>query len=627
MKPMRVQVGPNRVSLAILQLIAWAGLLGFLVWAEVVFVERWRQPDHHSMIVLSVAVGGLVIAGWLATTAAHLRRRENRLGVGVMPAADETEIDDQDRNPVPQFGPAAVLDESDVASWVHTVNRLLRVEFADRSGDDRPRVALVRAGPSGIEVLFDADAAGTPRRFRALDNGRVWQLDPSIGLDSLLADLDPSDPPLVPVLMRIGEDRSSVFFIAVEGGESVGVAGSEPADTLNRLVTNLRDIPPTEVDLYRLGDAKFEGAESVPSLGLEELRELDRTGFAAERSAGRIGVPVIVADDRGLAELLRERLVHAVLIGAAVEADHLLYRTDDTVTIEPIGLTVRLTESVAREDEGAASSEATADSFVGRELEGMPMPGVIEVRVLREHPDLVGDLEGPSNPVAVQFVAYVAMHGGTVSTSRLRDALGSYRREASRANKTVWSTAGAARQVLGLARIPNATGYQHYELAADVTCDWVRFEEAFRRARSAHAARETARAVSLLTGALDLFEGLPGLDERRFEWLQTEGAVHEIQRVVEEAAHLLVTLAKGSGTVALARWAIDRGRVARPISPMLDQDEMELEEMASLRLEEGDPEPVPVESNPDQGIDDLDEGTQALVSRLADRSDESDDPA
>ena len=200
----------------------------------------------------------------------------------------------------------------------------------------------------------------------------------------------------------------------------------------------------------------------------------------------------------------------------------------------------------------------------------MPRQGAVEVRILREHPDLVGDLAGPSHPIAVQFIAYLATHGGRATTSRLRDGIGSYRREESKANKTVWSAAGFARQAVGVDRIPNARGSQQYELSGDVTCDWGRFAEAFQRrvlrlCRRRHGPRDQPAERS--AGPL---RGTPGQEERRFEWLETEGILEEIQRVVEEAAHLLATIASENGSAALAKWAIERGRLANPDLQLLD---------------------------------------------------------
>jgi hypothetical protein len=70
--------------------------------------------------------------------------------------------------------------------------------------------------------------------------------------------------------------------------------------------------------------------------------------------------------------------------------------------------------------------------------------GKVEVRILRELPDLVGELLAAATPAAVDLVAYLATHGHRASTARLRDSIGTQQVQASRAGKTVWSAAGAA---------------------------------------------------------------------------------------------------------------------------------------------------------------------------------------
>jgi hypothetical protein len=559
---------------------AWTAILGFLVWSEVVLSGRLHRSDHFAAVVAGVVVCALVIGIWLLTTGAALRRQRTAptdpSDVPALESADTIVSTSATRDDL--------VDGAGHLQWVDAANRLLRMELENMGPSELPHVGLVRAGMAGVELLLGSECLAAPPSFQVLENGRVWRLNPEIELQDILTSIGPSSAPFLPVLIEVGEDRNATFFVAAEPGESVGIAGSDVTDTLNHLITNLLTAPWTAVSLFRLDDAKFEGAEEVPSLSVQEVRELDKTQFANDRRLDTSKVPVIVADDRGLTELLRGQLKHAVLIGAAVSADHLLYRDNDTFTIEPVGLTVRLTSGHSLPvDEEPVDDDVSPEVSAWIGEDGMPPRGAVEVRILREHPDLVGDLEASPTGVAVQFVAYLALHGGRVTTSRLRDALGSYRRDASKANKTVWSAAGAARQVLGATRVPNATGNQQYELSAEVTCDWSRFAESFQRARSAHAARDTSRAVSLLAGALELFEGLPSADERRFDWIETEGIIHEIQRVVEEAAHLLASIAIGTGSAPLAKWAVERGRLAAPISELLEQDEIAIEGSTELQ--------------------------------------------
>ena len=575
----------RRLSRSLLARVAWFGLLGFLIWSETVFVGRSTSTSRISWIGAGTVLGAIVIIGWIATSTLALRARTAQVSKEPPASPDTADTDYAEDTDLVESRTEALPSRTDPLDLVRAMNGLLGVELS--GGEcERPRVSLVRIGPAGVELLLDEARLEPPPSFQAIDDGRVWRLRAEVNLTEVLSTLDSSVPPFVPLLLRIGSDRDATFFVAVERGESVGIAGTNTTDTLNRLVSDLLRGGWTDPVLYRIGDSKFDGCETVTPLELEELQELDRTQFAAERESVPSIVSVVVTDDRGLIDLLRTRLENTVLLGCAVDADHLLYRSDDTVTIEPSGLAVQL-DTFEPVDPGTAGSPTTEDgarpgSATVEANDSVPRPGAVEVRILREHPDLVGDLTGPSHPIAVQFIAYLATHGGRATTSRLRDAIGSYRREESKANKTVWSAAGFARQAVGVERIPNARGSQQYELSVDITCDWGRFAEAFQRARSAHAARDTGRAISLLSGALDLFQGIPGQEERRFEWLETEGILEEIQRVVEEAAHLLATIAISTGSAALARWAIDRGRLAAPISELLDEDEMVITERAEV---------------------------------------------
>lgn len=559
----------------------WIALLGFLAWSEVMFASRWQHAPRFGAVVAGVIIGAIVIIGWFATTAVALRARKRAFTNRDFIATPEHDSIAPTEMPI-------TIEDATFTEWVDGVNRLLYTSLANTPAGDVPKISLIRIGSEGVELLLVSARTNAPSHFQVLDSGRVWRLNPALSLDDLTALSDPAGKPFLPVLIEVGRDRGATFFIAAERGELIGVGGSNTGDTLNRLIGKLHSAPWSTVSLYRLGDTRFAGSDDVATLTLEELQELDRSRFAVELDTDPSNIPVVVTDDRGLAQLIRGQLHHAVVLGPAVTADQLLYRDDEAITIEPVGLTVRILSTEVSLPESDSQDEGVSDEAASPGPgERLPVQGAVEVRILREHPDLVGDLKAAPNAVAVQFVAYLALHGGKVSTARLRDALGTYRRDASKANKTVWSAAGAARQVLGVERVPNATGNQQYELSSEVTSDWARFAEGFQRARSANAVRDNARAVSLLSGALELCDGLPSSEERRFDWLLTEGILHEVQRVVEEAAHLLATIACESESPALARWAIERGRLVTPISELLDQDEIALDEFAQIQTGDG----------------------------------------
>jgi hypothetical protein len=118
--------------------------------------------------------------------------------------------------------------------------------------------------------------------------------------------------------------------------------------------------------------------------------------------------------------------------------------------------------------------------------------GKVEVRILREFPDLVGGraLERPSG-------------------------------------------ARRARRALGLDLLPTASGNLLYELSTEVACDWMRFRALVEIAKRSGIGRERARPA--LIQALALVDGVPGVVSRRFIWLDTDGLLAEIANAVELA--------------------------------------------------------------------------------------------
>lgn len=193
-------------------------------------------------------------------------------------------------------------------------------------------------------------------------------------------------------------------------------------------------------------------------------------------------------------------------------------------------------------------------------------PGVVEARLLRDVPDLVGALVAPPTTAAVELVAYLATHQHRATTARLRDALGTVHQDASRAGSTVWAAAGGVRRCLGPALFPIATGNQHYVLSESVTCDWNRF-----RALVALGRTSTDRGLErrALGAAIALVEGIPAAASRRFAWLEEEGLLEVIRQEVADAAERLAeleldALEAGRGSLDAVQAALDAGQLLRP---------------------------------------------------------------
>lgn len=233
-------------------------------------------------------------------------------------------------------------------------------------------------------------------------------------------------------------------------------------------------------------------------------------------------------------------------------------------------------ESLADSDgEAVTANDAGDDSD-----EWLVPPGPIEVRILREEPDLVGDLVADPDRQAIEFVAFLSLHGYKAPTSRLRDALGTARSNRSRSVNTVWAAAGAARRCLGEDRVPPASGNQPYSLSPEVSCDWGRFEDLVQLART--NAADPDLAARALTQALALVEGVPAAASQRFSWLDTEHLLIDISTAVVEAACELAelelaSLASTEQASERVTWAIKKGRLLEPRSTVLAELERRLQ--------------------------------------------------
>jgi hypothetical protein len=184
------------------------------------------------------------------------------------------------------------------------------------------------------------------------------------------------------------------------------------------------------------------------------------------------------------------------------------------------------------------------------------------VRILREEPDLVGELHGEPSAGAVEFVAFLALHRYRAAPARLRAALGTPRSQASRSGKTVWTSADAARRALGPDLVPAASANHLYLLSEQVTCHWTRFQSFVDLARS--SVSDLLRRREALVGALELVDGVPGLASPRFSLLDSEGILSNIALAVLSAARELVNLAAELGANEFTRWAIRKANLLVP---------------------------------------------------------------
>ena len=411
-------------------------------------------------------------------------------------------------------------------------------ELAGR-GHEVPRVALIRVGAAGVELLLHEPCPVAPSPFRAGAGGLTWSLDPSIELEALIELGQDSRPSLdggAPSLLEVRADDEGSYFVT--------------AGDIVRL--RLDDDEPGELH------------DELPSRALQD------PGWA---SGPLFGAPLVVV---GRGEQLLLEPFGLSLTASPESSPPAAHQSIEEVPIGAVPRSDPKPEELDAVDLEDRNPPATTDGST--QVLTVP-PGPVEVRILRELPDLVGELHEEPTAGAVEFIAYLALHGYRAAPARLKETLGTPRSQASRSGKSVWTAAGAARRAIGPDLVPAASGNQLYLLSKEVSCDWTRFQALVGIARS--AASDPERRREALVGALELVDGVPGLASRRFTWLDTEGVLSNIAFAVASAARELANLEAEGGSEELSRWAIAK---ARPLLPDLGELEHQEPKLASTRL-------------------------------------------
>jgi hypothetical protein len=316
----------------------------------------------------------------------------------------------------------------------------------------------------------------------------------------------------------------------------------------------------------------FEPLEDGAALRLDPSITLDDLEAAAHGDGGDGRLVAIGSDPDGT--YFRDDPASPPHRRPAVGADLVQVDDGDAVVLEPYGLRLARTTGTARTSGRPTNRARIAARLADEESSGLSLvaAGAVEVRILRELPDLVGAVTGDASAAAVELVAYLATHRHRATAARLRDALGTPRSPGSQAASTIWAVAGAARKVLGPDRLTSANGSQPYRLADDVSCDWLRFQELVNTAAAGDDERREA-----LVAALELVRGVPAAASNRFTWLDTEGTLAHVAREVAAAAKNLATLALDQDcSTELAAWALEKGRLLDPDAEELSEVEARL---------------------------------------------------
>jgi hypothetical protein len=450
------------------------------------------------------AVCAITLLEWAATRSTRRRIRSGKAD-GVEPSTGPVDA------PMP-------IDDGERSAWAEAAWRA----FSTRSSASNLQV--VRVGNCGVELLFHEPIPVAQAPFRSQAGGFVWSVAASITLEELAEIGRPAlgaDPSAS--LAEIGRDEDGTYFV------------EEKSFTHVRL---------DDLEIGEDHDAWPESARSA------------RTNT--------FGAPLVLVEESG--ELLLEPL------GLSLVAPSSRYESPDGASAETLDdnalpVETRLDEESldlpldpdGTEVGSVADPSETAPPAIRVEPARLVPPGPVEVRILREVPDLAGEVMSDPTPSAVEFVAYLALHGYRATTSRLKEALGTERSRRSRSVSAIWRAAGEARQSLGPGFVPAASSQQAYQLAEEVSCDWMRFRALVDLARSETS--DLKRRCEALIEALTLVEGVPGLSSRRFYWLDSEGVLAEIERLVVLAARELVAATDDD---EIRRFALGKARILFP---------------------------------------------------------------
>ncbi len=489
------------------------------------------------------------------------------------------------------YATAPILD------WIDVANRLL--SRSAEGGEDAFDVRLVRAGPEGVEFLLGQPRVDVPWPFRAEHDGRWWRLDAQVDLETLTESAD-GLPWRYPALVPVGDDECSSYLVPLQPGRRLGITGDpELVDAaLRAIVTGLRVVPWAEhcaVELIGLdAPSAAEQCYQFQSGGHGALTAFADSA-APHARVPRTDVsprqPVIVIARDALREVDEEVLERASKLAGVIiagrDGSEVIHVDEQGAVLHPFA--VALTGIIPSEDQTAlvdsllkaASRPAAIVPIPDRRiLEGdlgsIPAIGVVECRVLRAQPDVIGLAQRPYRGDAdrvVECLAYVALHGGRVDVDAIASALFARSAEGLRRDRTE-NTLSALRASLGETSTGRPLLFRQGDevcISDEVSCDWLRAE----RAIAAAGRVEPGRAIELLRSALELAAG-PPCDSvlAGFGWLRSETIAGRIEATLVDGAHRLCTLALAANDTALARWAVEVGAICVPESEILARDLM-----------------------------------------------------
>jgi len=510
------------------------------------------------------------------------------------------------------------LDAAELPEWIDAANRLLCAALSKDRQIPTPRIGIVRAGPSGIELLLEEPAMIAAPGFLVAHDGRSWRLDPRLELDDLRASTPDGTQPYLAVLVPIAEDGSGSYLVACAPGESVALIGNadEVARALGAVVAQLAHAPWAEVKLYGMGSPTFVGHEVLEMVETSQFLHIGREENKDSDTLWRVGLvepqPLVLlqASPHDPARSAVQELRGSIsVMGTVDNGDRLLIFEDGFVTIEPLGLHLpallpsseelrtasRLRQLGTNEHDEPTHGRARPSSIEAHSANAggveasnrLPEPAAVEVRLLRPLPDIKGHAQGASvSADVVELIAYVALHDGTSSIDRLSKIFLPYGSDTGRARDAIHRVVECGNSILRGARLVVDETHDRVTLHGDVSCDWKRFATMADHASAQLSEGDLEAAVVTLQCALSLVgEGAPASDPSiagHYLWLDSEQILQMMEMSIVTSAStlalLLVEHRLRSSGLEDAEWAIAKGRAVSPNERSLREVSMLLAE-------------------------------------------------
>jgi DNA-binding SARP family transcriptional activator len=496
------------------------------------------------------------------------------------------------------FGNSLLVD------WIEAALRIAG-RWHETDGSVAPDVRLVRAGPSGVEMLLASPAPVCPDPMTTVDGGRWWVLEAqSLGNPATLA---PASGRLVPWLIPVGGDGDAVVLVAVGPGRHLAVDGDPTARAaaLRGIVAALRALPwASELDTELVGIDPPPPTERCYHLFGSTLATL-RALVARTPAPERLRVhptwrrePLVVLSGTAAASP-DDALTASLLEVSGVISDR--GSGTETLVIDPRGPARLLPYGVELTvPQPSEQQSALLDVLFASAAESIPLsppverpeawtpteatsswPGLVDVALFGVRPAVRGLAHPPAErdlDRLVELLAFLALHARRCTVGALGRTL--YSRESpATVEQRVRNLCALARSVL-----PRPDGVplltvsgEEVTLDSSVTLDWERISSAIARARSI----DPAAAIAALCAAFDEVDGAVILDDvSTYGWFRSEGFSSSIRGDLLDGAHHLATLAFAADDLDLAGRAVAWGLGIDPISEILVRDAMVLNDRA-----------------------------------------------